>query len=188
MKILFALLGFTSGLLFQGPVVGRHYVSTTPEDEKAIVQAIEDEIYDEGCQGYGDDAAVKHDGFTYEQRVYVQPQLRTGPEEGEVGKGLGWIVYKRLPVGEVYRMFWFRNDGLAMLGGHPEWNFPPTEPSYLSVYMGDDDLIQLKRSWLRTNFVISLKTTKDQLRQAAARQKIRMEGDYKPHSRDCDFR
>jgi hypothetical protein len=38
-------MGITSMLLFQGPVAGRHYVSVTPEDEKAIVLAIEDEIY-----------------------------------------------------------------------------------------------------------------------------------------------
>jgi hypothetical protein len=181
-------MSFTWMLLSQGPAVQRHYVSVTPEDEKAIAQAIEDEIYDEGCQGYGGDAAIKHDGLIYEQRVYIQPQLRNGPEEGEVGKGLGWVIYKLLPVGEIYRMVWFRNDGLAMLGGHPEWDFPPTEPSYLAVYMEDDDLMQLKRTWLRTTFVISLIPTKDQLRQAAARQKIRMEGDYRPHKRNCDFR
>jgi hypothetical protein len=74
------------------------------------------------------------------------------------------------------------------MGGHPEWNFPPTEPSYLAVYMDDDDLIQLKRTWLRANFVISLKPTKDRIGQAAARQKTRMGSDYRPHKRDCDFR
>ena len=62
------------------------------------------------------------------------------------------MIYKLRPIREVCRVFWYNDSGLAILGGHPEWNFPPTEPSYLTVYMDDDQLIQFKHDFLGVNF------------------------------------
>jgi len=158
----------------------------TPIDAQAVTLAIQDEMYDEGCQGYVADLADEHQGEnTSRMHVYIQPALRTGT--GAVGKGEGWLIYKFRPLGEVFRLFWFKPGGLVMLGGHPEWNFPPTEPSYLTIYMDDDELCKFKREWLKVSFTIDLKPSQQRLREAIARQKIRWGSNYRPHKRDCSF-
>ena len=41
-----------------------------------MILAIEDEIYDEGCEGYGFDAAITHNEKSYELPSILNPQSR----------------------------------------------------------------------------------------------------------------
>jgi hypothetical protein len=183
-RVLLALAGI---LLSPQLFAQTGHVAVNETDEKAVAQAIEDEMYDEGCQGYVGDIGQPAGGNTYQVRAYIQPQLATGKDEGEVGKGLGWVIYKFRPLGEVYRMFWFKNDGMAVLGGNPQWNFPRTESSYLTIYMDDDKLCRLKHDWVRTNFELDTTPPVQRVRDAQRRQKIRLGEQYRNHRRDCSF-
>lgn len=151
----------------------------TTMDRSALVEAIQDEIYDEGCQGYGYDAAAIHSGRTYDLPLYIQPSFD--------GNGDSWAIYKLLPQGEVYRMFSVDQNGLASLYGHPEWRFPPTGPSYLTVYMDDNQLCQFKHDWIKSSFAVDLMPTSQRIREASQRQRIRLGKEYRPHKRDCSF-
>lgn len=147
----------------------------TSSDVQAVAQTIEDEIYDYGYERYGFDYVGKQtaQGMT-SIRVYIEPTLRTGPDLGEIGKGLGHVIYKYMPFGEVCRLFWFDKKGLAILGGNPELGFPPENPNYLTVYMDDDELCHDKATWLKASFIIRLHPSAERLREAAERQKKRI--------------
>ncbi|MGH9758073.1 MAG: hypothetical protein ACRD4M_10075, partial [Candidatus Acidiferrales bacterium] len=71
--------------------------------------------------------------------------------------------------------------------GHPQWDFPPTSPNFLTVYMDDDELCRYKRYWPRVNYRVELKPSEQTLREAEARQKIRFGEDYVQHKRYCSF-
>ncbi len=149
--------------------------NVTSADLKAVSQAIEDEIYDFGYQGWDFGYVGKTVGPDEQQiRIYVQPKLEEGASLGEVGKGLGYVIYKYMPFGEVLRLFWFDTHGLVVLGGNPEFGFPPTHPNYLTVFMDDDELCHDKQTWLRSSFVIQLHPSAQRLQKAAERQKERI--------------
>ena len=160
--------------------------NTAPSDSarKAIILAIEDEIYDEGCQGYGFDAAIAHDGKSYEMPVYFEP---TDGAKKESEGAEGSIIYRLLPIGEIQREYSIDHSGLATLYGHPEWNFPPTTSSLRTVFMDDDTLCQLKHDSVRARFTLDLSAVPERLRAAAARQRQRMGERYRAHKRDCSF-
>ena len=85
------------------------------------------------------------------------------------------------------RMFWIDPSGLAKVGGHPEWDFPPTEPSYLTVYMDDGDLCKLKGEWIHARLQIELQPSKEVIAEAMKRQRDRFGKYYVRHRRDCSF-
>lgn len=153
--------------------------SVTSADVQGLILAIQDETYDEGCQGYGFDASATHDDRSYQLPLYVDRSFNA--------QGIAWSIYKLLPIGEVLRAFGVDNDGLATIYGHPEWRFPPTELSYLTVYMNDDELAHLKHDWMRTSFTLELRPTAARLQEAASRQKMRLADGYRSHKRDCSF-
>ena len=153
--------------------------AVTKPEIAALTLAIQDEMYDEGCEGYGYDASGVGHGTTYGLPLYVNPAWNQS--------GLSWAIYKLLPLGEVLRMFSIRSDGLAELDGHPEWNFPPTEPSYLTVYMDDDELCKVKHQWIRTTLTLDAKPSQTVVLQASKRQKLRFGDEYVKHKRDCSF-
>jgi hypothetical protein len=167
-----------AGIYFFTGTSSAKKIPIAESEKKAVIQAIQDELYDEGCQGYGFDAAAEHGKGWYQLRAYVKPEL--DDDEGEV-------IYKFLPLGEVIRTFSIEPNGLAILYGHPEWHFPPTSPNYLTVYMNDDVLCRLKHQWLKTSFTVELKPTRAQLREAADRQQIRLGSRYRAHKSDCSF-
>jgi hypothetical protein len=148
-------------------------------DIKALIQAIQDEIYDEGCQGYGFDASRHHGDNSYDLPLYVKPTFNS--------EKLYWAIYKLLPIGEVLREFAIGGDGLAAVSGHPQWRFPSTDPSYLTVYMDDDQLSQFKHDWMRTSFTLERSPSAQRLREARERQKKRFGSSYVIHKRDCSF-
>jgi hypothetical protein len=128
-----------------------------------IVLAIQDEIYHEGFEEKFADIGEPVNGSEHNVPVYIQPTFTDGR---------GWIIYKLMPYGEIYRMYYIRN-GLVILHGDPENGFPPTQPDYLTVYMNDGDLCKLKQQWIKRHFVINLMPSKKRIHEANARQKIR---------------
>src|SRR5215472_10663857 len=96
----------------------------TQSETKALIQAVQDEIYDREYQGYffpeggpvGDVISVSRTRV----RLYVDPVLKRG--EGEA-------IYKLMPYGEVVRLFHAHDDGIIVLDGDPELGFPASQPN-----------------------------------------------------------
>jgi hypothetical protein len=134
-------------------------------DKDAVVQAILDEMYVDNLQPYVIDVGKELSRSEYQLNIYFKPNLNKD--------NAGWVIYKLMPYGEVYRLFSIRSDGLAILYGKVRDRFPPTQPSYLTVYMDDDDLCQMERDWGKEHFTVQLKPSVERLAQARARQKKR---------------
>lgn len=103
-----------------------------PSDTKLllplIAEAIEDELYDLSRQGdyFQIDGTSGGSNSTAEIGMFVSKTLAQNC--------VGVVVYKDMPVGEIYRYFTFSN-GTVILSGDPESKFPPTGGSMLTVYM-----------------------------------------------------
>jgi len=145
----------------QRGVVGRQI---TEKESKAVILAIEDEVYDRG----------------YQKRFYmVGPEMRPGVTrlplyiEPTLKKDGGIVVYKLMPYGEVIRGFHFMKDGLAVLEGDPDSGFPPTDADTLTLYMDDDDVCRWKHTWKKYHFEITDSPSTERIKGASARQKQR---------------
>lgn len=117
-------------------------------EREAVKLAIIDEIYANHLQGHVVDVGKNISDSKYEVVVYFKPII---------SDKRGWVIYKLMPYGEVLRMFTLRGDGLAVLYGKLRDRFPPTQPSYLTVYMDDDELCRLKTDWLKSSFIVETK-------------------------------
>lgn len=181
-------------LIFAGLWIGNAFsqearqIPVTQTEIQAVVRAVQDEMYDEGCQGYSGDEADQHlDSNTAKLHVYIQPYLRIDKKYNDPEKGVGWAIYKYRPFGEVYREFWFTEDGLVRLGGHPQWGFPATDPSMLTIYMEDGLVCKFKSEWIRANYQVELDPSALTLSDAQEREKRRFGDNYVKHKRDCSF-
>lgn len=137
----------------------------SPSDKDAIVQAILDEMYVNDLQPETIDVGVEVSPSERQMEAYFKPSLNKNGE--------GWIIYKLMPYGEVYRLFAIEPNGLAVLYGRLQNHFPPTEPSYLTVYMDDDDLCRMKKEWGKSYFRVDLKPSSKRIAEARARQEKR---------------
>jgi hypothetical protein len=54
--------------------------------------------------------------------------------------------------GEVYRLFSIRKDGVVVLDGNPQNEFPPTQTSLKTLYMNDDEVCEMKLDRLHAFF------------------------------------
>src|SRR5580658_83101 len=131
--------------------------------KNAVMQAIVDEMYAHHLQGFGFDVGKQVSNSEYQLNAYFKPTLDRNGE--------GWVIYKLMPYGEVLRLFTWRNDGLAVLYGKLRDHFPPTQPSYLTVYMDDDELCQLKREWSKEHLAVNLKPSAERFAEALARDR-----------------
>jgi len=134
-------------------------------DKVSVIQAILDEMYVNNLQGSGFDVGKPTLGSAYQLNAYFKPTLNSDQ--------VGWVIYKLMPYGEVYRLFSMRNDGLAILYGKLRDRFPPTHPSYLTVYMDDDELCRMKKEWQKQHFTVELKPSGDRVAEARRRQEKR---------------
>lgn len=142
---------------------------TGAPDISAVVQAIQDEIYDYGLQKefFGFETAGPG-GPEAAFRIYVEPKLT--PENGGVA---GSVIYKYLPFGEVIRAFTISADGTAYLSGDPDSGFPSTQPNTRTVFMDDDELCRDKHEWKKVPFELDLTPSTARINEAAERQKKR---------------
>ena len=131
-------------------------------DRNSVIQAVVDEIYDHHLQGYVADVGKHVSDSQYQVGVYFKPTLNSD--------GAGWVIYKLMPYGEVLRMFTLRSDGLAVLHGKLGGRFPPTQPSYLTVYMDDAELCQFKKQWSKEFFAVNINPSAERVGEARARQ------------------
>jgi hypothetical protein len=143
---------------------------TSKPDEQnvaAIVQAVEDEIYDYGYEkdyvNIGSTGAI--DSPT-EVTIFISPDL--------YNDGHGVVIYKYMPFGEVERRFAFRPDGLAVLWGKPVNHFPATQPDTNTLYLRDDDVCAFKQKAIRSSFTVDPNVSLTRRREAEKRQRIRI--------------
>ncbi len=180
-RLTFALLA--ANFLFPLPAIAAQngkaptaQTPTTVTDQAAVIQAIEDEIYDWGCQRHVEFIGKEIAPGAYQLRVYIRPTLEDGRGE---------IIYKFMPFGEIHRSFEIGESGLAYLEDTPTQGFGPERPASKTVFMDDDEVLKDKRDWSRRVFVIQYRPNKERLRQARERQHKRLgEIDYGPY-KDC---
>jgi hypothetical protein len=136
-----------------------------PSDKAAVKQAIVDEMYANQLQGFGFDVGKQISDSDYQLKAYFKPSLNRN--------GAGFVIYKLMPYGEVLRLFSVRSDELAVLYGKLRDRFPPTQPSYLTVYADDDELCKMKRDWQKEYFTVELKPSAERVAEALARERKR---------------
>ena len=128
----------------------------------AVILAIEDEVYDYSEEKAFRPAANDSPGKAATLALYINPHLRSD--------GLGEVIYKYLPFGEIIRDFYIRPDGLIVLDSSPNVGFPVTQPSHLTQFMDRRELRQDKSRWIHGEFTILLHPPKKLVLQAAGRQ------------------
>lgn len=138
----------------------------TQEEIAAVIQAAQDEIYEYDYQGHFDLVGEGIGDRAVRVAIYFEPRV-------SIKDRTGWVIYKLMPYGEVFREFYIRSDGLASFPANPELGFPPTQPSYLTVYIEDDKLCRFKREWRKTFFVVEFKPSPERVKEAIERQKKR---------------
>lgn len=144
----------------------------TDAEVKAVIQAVEDEIYDHGYQGDYADVDVPpscggHRTTAICLRIYINSEINGDGSGGEV-------IYKLMPHGEVFREFGILQNGLAVLDGDPANGFPPTEEyARKTVYMDEDRVFRMKRDWLKRFFQVDASADMQTLDAAGRRQKQR---------------
>jgi len=144
---------------------GKHKL--TDAEVRAIIEAVQDEIYDYGFEPQYYQMGENLGTPTHwigRLSIYINPMT---------DDGVGQAIYKLMPYGEVFREFDIGEDGLVGLMGNPQLGFPPTQPSHKTVYMDDDEVCQLKHRWLRHSFEADGLPTPDTRQQAVRRQKLR---------------
>jgi len=139
----------------------------TEQNVAAIVQAVEDEIYDFGYEkdfvNIGSTGAI--DSPT-EVPIFISPDL--------YDDGHGVVIYKYMPFGEVQRRFAFRPDGVAVLWGKPINRFPASQPDTNTLYLRDDDVCAFKQKAIRASFTVDPNVSRARREEAAKRQKVRI--------------
>jgi len=135
----------------------------------SLILAIQDEVYDYRCEKQFYRIGVSSGTGTQmvtKLRVYIRPDLDQN--------GAGEMIYKDMPYGEILRVFHFRSDGLAVLDNDPELGFPITEPSHLTLFMDDDEVIRDKQTWVTMTMEIADTPPMSRVVEAAKRQQARV--------------
>ena len=145
----------------------------TPALIHSLEVSVEDEVYDNGFEeeyvGAGTNDGAAGAKWISRMPIYVNPQI---------DQGVGRAVYDLKHYGEIYRAFYFRDDGMVVLDGDAEKGFPPSDASFEAKYMDRDRLVRLKRDWLHETFVINTDPDIRMVREAAARQRERTGASY----------
>lgn len=137
----------------------------TNKELGAVIEAVEDEIYDYGYQSKFSFVGDAPSGTT---RVPIYVSSRVDKDS------VGEVIYKYMPYGEVYRRFVLRDDGLVILYGDPELAFPPQLPDTNTLYLDDADVCRMKSEWKKLQFVVDPTASKERIEMASHRQKERV--------------
>jgi hypothetical protein len=128
----------------------------------AVVQAVEDEIYDMHHEGaymeIDDNAGGGRTPATI--NIYVSKTL---------SDGVGIAIYKDMPYGEVFRYFVVDGKVAVRLSGDPT-SFRPTGGSMLTVYMTDKTVCKFIRNAYHTTFTVDPSASPKRIRKAEERQ------------------
>lgn len=140
-----------------------------PSEIAQLKQAVEDEIYDYGYSAkfyeIGENLGTSQH-WKARVHLFVNPVYDVGEKHGEV-------IYKLMPYGKIYRLFYIDAEGKLTLDGDPQNGFPITQPSHQTVFMDDLDVCRDVQSWTDTFFVVDTSPTLDMVKDAAQRQKQR---------------
>ena len=130
---------------------------------RSVITAIEDEIY---ANGYHTDYI---DVGADRVPVYVNPRIENG---------MVWVIYKLMPHGEICRGAVLSADKqMAMLQRDPHLGFPAHDGSATkTVYLGDEDVIEMKTTWRKVYMSIELKPSVRRLEEAKQREAVRYGG------------
>lgn len=141
--------------------VGQQKPST--QDVAAVVQAVEDEIYDYGYEkdyvNIGTTGAISSPTSV---ELFVSSEFYDGHH--------GVVIYKFMPFGEVQRRFAIGTDGMAVLFGKPLNRFPATQPDTNTLYLRDEDVCGFKQKALKAAFTVNPDIDLVNRRNAAKRQ------------------
>jgi hypothetical protein len=162
--LLVSLLISSPVLAGQGP--SRH--GLTRSEISALVQAVQDEIYDYDYEeNYFPEGGPVGDIVSDSRSrvpLYIDPVVKNGE---------GRVLYKLMPYGEVMRRFHVHSDGSIVLDGDPEIGFPASQPNRKTVYLKDNDVCAIKRTWVNSSFEIDLSPSSARIQDAVHRQKQR---------------
>jgi len=164
--ILLVLLLVPSSVVASGASKYRHLA---PSEVGMIKQAVEDEIYDYGY--YGEFYEIGRNVGTPKHwiarvHIYINPVYDAVDQHGEV-------IYKLMPYGQIYRLFYIEGKDQIKLDGDPQNHFPITQPSHQTVFMDDAEVCRLEQSWMKAVFIVDTTPSLEMIRSAARRQKAR---------------
>ena len=156
-------------LLFLSPWRMALAGGSKPTDQQiaAIVQAVEDEIYDWGYEkNYTDIGTTGAVGEATEVAIFVHTEIDD--------RGVGGVIYRLMPFGEVVRQFTLRPGGIVVLEGDP-WNgFPASQPDTRTVYLDDDWVCTYKQKAIRATFTVDPHVSRARKEEAIQRQIVRL--------------
>ncbi|MGA8368438.1 MAG: hypothetical protein ACLQMT_06345 [Candidatus Acidiferrales bacterium] len=139
----------------------------TPRDVAAIVQAVEDEIYDWGFENdYTNIGTTGAISSPTDVPLFIFPELNDD--------GRGGVIYRFMPFGEVLRQFTLLPDGMVVLEGNPLNGFPATQPDTKTIYVDDDFICAYKQKAIRASFTVDPNISRARREEAARRQVMRV--------------
>lgn len=139
--------------------------------------AIEDEIYD-----YKQEKSFVNIGSTGAIGVPTQVSLYIGKSISD--QNVGWVLYKDMPHGEVLRRFIIQDDGLVVLYGDPELDFPAQQPDTKTVYLNDEDVCRFISTALKTTFTVDPNVSSQRIADAENRQVRRVHFSFRLNQSD----
>jgi hypothetical protein len=154
----------------------------TPAEVQSVEHAVQDEIYD--YEYFGSSYQIGQNIGTPEHwisrlHIYINPVYDAADDHGEV-------IYKLMPYGQVYRLFFLDSKNGVQLDGDPQNKFPITQPSHLTVYMDEDDVCRDERKWMKSFFTIDTAASPAIIQAASKRQKSRTGFSYWEHEHEHD--
>ena len=138
----------------------------TAEERSAVIMAVEDEIYDYSFQEKFTDVGGFLGHMQHQLHLYIRPDIDSGYNTGQV-------IYKLMPYGEVIRTFVLFNDSMVRFATDPEIGFPPTQEDTKTVYLDDEQVCQMKQTWINDSFIVDLAPSLKRVKEAAQRQILR---------------
>lgn len=156
-------------LLSMSTMAAPTYRHLKPSEIEKLKQAVADEVYDYGY--FADFYEIGDNVGTPQQwkarvHIFINPVYNGAAQHGEV-------IYKLMPYGLIYRLFYIDAKGDITLDGDPHNRFPITQPSHQTVFMDDLDVCRDEQSWIDTFFVVDTAPPMDMIEGAAQRQKAR---------------
>jgi hypothetical protein len=101
--------------------------------------------------------------------------------------GVGVVLYKDMPYGEVYRYFTIGEAGLVTLSGGANSKFPPHGGSMLTIYMTNEEVCDfILHSAYKSQFIVDPQASAKRIREAEDRQILRVGCSYRKNGKGTE--